>query len=343
MVTDRSQNWLLRLPVSFFAIPFGIAGLAGVWRVMTVSYGTPAAIADGVYVIAAAVWLLLAAGVARRLARAPRLVVGELRDPVISPFGSLPAITGMLLAIGLTPYARTAAEIVFVACFVAMALFGGWVIAAWIGSELDHSRFHPGYVLPTVAGGFVGGQAAAGFGWRGLGWMSFGVGLISWLMIGSMTINRLTFVRRLPADLLPILAIELAPPAVGGNAYFALHGSVPDPVLYAFAGYAVLMGLVQMSLLPRYLKVSFTPAFWAFTFTWTSVAAFGIRWVASQHPAGETVYAAVAAGAASALVAAIAARSLVAIAQGWFLPAPDIVADIPVTPGPPARDMEVTP
>jgi tellurite resistance protein TehA-like permease len=49
----------------------------------------------------------------------------------------------------------------------------------------------------------------------------FGVGIVSWLMIGSLTINRLIFVRRLPPDLLPLMAIEMALPAVGGNAYFA--------------------------------------------------------------------------------------------------------------------------
>jgi tellurite resistance protein len=104
----------------------------------------------------------------------------------------------------------------------------------------------PGYLLPTVGGGFIAAQAAAGFGWRGLGWACFGVGLASWLMIGSLTLNRLMFVRRLPNDLLPMVAIELAAPAVGGSAYFALRGNVPDRLQSGLAGYAVLMVLVQL-------------------------------------------------------------------------------------------------
>ncbi len=34
-------SWLLRMPISFFSIPFGIAGLAYTWRLMADSYGSP--------------------------------------------------------------------------------------------------------------------------------------------------------------------------------------------------------------------------------------------------------------------------------------------------------------
>jgi tellurite resistance protein len=40
-------------------------------------------------------------------------------------------------------------------------LFGGLITGEWIIMELDRSEFHPGYILPTVAGGFV---AAIGAG-----------------------------------------------------------------------------------------------------------------------------------------------------------------------------------
>ena len=45
-------------------------------------------------------------------------------------------------------------------------------------------------------------------------------------------------VKMLPAALVPTLAIELAPPALGGTAYFA-HGTARDAFAYALAGYGV--------------------------------------------------------------------------------------------------------
>jgi tellurite resistance protein len=91
---------------------------------------------------------------------------------------------------------------------------------------------------------------------------------------------------------------------------------------YGLAGYAVLMVLVQVRLLPLYARLSFTPGFWAFTFSWAAVAELALLWLRIERPAGEVVWAALAAGAVSLLIAAIAARSLVAIGRGQFLPPP---------------------
>jgi tellurite resistance protein len=313
---------LLRVPPSFFSIPFGIAGLGLVWLLMTSLYGSPAVISDVLFILAAAVWLVLAFGVLARLTRAPAIVIGELRDPVLSPFWGVVFIVGMQLAIGLAPHAYGVARVVFIVFLVATVGFGGWITGEWITSPLDLSRFHPGYVLPTVAGGFIAAQGAAEFGLRAVGWMTFGAGIVCWLMIGSLTLNRLLFMRMLPAALIPLLAIELAPPAVGGNAYFALDRGVPSTLAYGLAGYTGLMIVVQLRLLPVYRRLSFSNSFWAFTFTWTAVAAFALRWLHIERPGGETVYAGLVAGAASLLIAAVAARSLVAIARGQFLPVP---------------------
>jgi tellurite resistance protein len=155
-----------------------------------------------------------------------------------------------------------------------------------------------------------------------LGWLSFGIGIVCWLMLGSLIINRLFFTDTLPAAVVPTLAIEVAPPAVAGAAYFALHGPNPDAFAYGVAGYAALMVLVQVRLLPLYVRLSFTPGFWAFTFSWAAAAELALLWLRIERPASEVVWAALAGGAVSLLIAAIAARSLVAIGRGQFLPPP---------------------
>ena len=199
---------------------------------MAVSYGAPAAVSDVLFIVSAAVWLLLVAGSLGRLGFQPRLVLGELRDPVLSPFWALPSIVGMQLAVGLQPHGEAVAKVVFVVFLVLTILFDGWLTGQWIAGEVDESELHPGYYLPTVAGGLIAADGAAGFGLRGAGWMSFGVGIVFWLMLGSLVLNRLMVVKMLPAALVPTLAIELAPPALGGTAYFALHGTARDAVAY---------------------------------------------------------------------------------------------------------------
>lgn len=82
------------------------------------------------------------------------------------------------------------------------------------------------------------------------------------------------------------------------------------------------MVLVQLRLLPLYARLTFTPGFWAFTFSWAAVAEFTLLWLRIERPAGEAVYAALAAGAVSLLAAAIATRALLAVVRGQFLPPP---------------------
>jgi tellurite resistance protein len=326
-----------RIPPSFFAIPFGLGGLASVWRLMDGFYGTPGAISDGLFVLAAAVWFLLAAAGLAKSIRAPRAIVAELRDPVLSPFWSLPWISGMVLCIGLEPHAYHVAKVGFLACYITTFLFGGWITGEWIAVPLGAHKFHPGYVLPTVAGGLVAAGGAAGFGLPSLGWLSFGVGIVSFVGLSALVFNRLLFLEMLEAALIPCLIFLVAPPAIAGTAYFELHGAVAGPFEYGLAGYTMFMLLVWFRLLPALWRAGFTAGFWSLTFPWSAIVVFAIRWLHIEHPAGETIYAALALVGVTLLVGMIAARSLLAVARGEFLPA--VAAVPPPTEVPAAAEV----
>ncbi|HWF55409.1 MAG TPA: hypothetical protein VG223_12300 [Solirubrobacteraceae bacterium] len=100
----------------------------------------------------------------------------------------------------------------------------------WIAGRLDFAALHPGYFLPTAAGGFIGAQGAAEVGWPGPARALVGVGVLCWVLLGSLILARLVVGPALPAALSPTLAIEVAPPAVGGNAHLALSGGRFDTV-----------------------------------------------------------------------------------------------------------------
>src|SRR5215469_8079416 len=149
-------HFLLAIPPNFFTITMGLAGLAEVWRLAGGLYHLPAAIGDALYVVAAAVYLLLLVAFAMKLVLLPKAVKAELTHPVLGPFYSLLPISGMPLAVGLEPYAQIVARVLFLVFFIATILLGGWMIGQWIVARLDAETFHPGYLLPTVAGCLVG-------------------------------------------------------------------------------------------------------------------------------------------------------------------------------------------
>ena len=320
-----------RVPPSFFSIPFGVAGLAAVWRQAGQYYGVPVWIGQALFVIAAAAWALLIVVYAGRTVVDPASVTRHLRDPVLVPFFSLPALVGMLLAVGLEDTARTAGMVLFAASLAAATLFGGWTMGQLRVAGMNVDRVHSGYFLPTVAAGLLAATGAALADQRQLGWVCFGVGVLSWVMLSSVILGRLISRPRPPAPLVPTLAIEVAPPALAGSAYFALTGNHVDALTYAIAGYSLLMVLVQVTLLPIYRRTPFTPGFWSFTFPWTAVVAYALHWIAVERPGASVVsLGAAAVAAVTVLVAAVAARSLVALLHGEFLPGPTPAA----TPGP---------
>ena len=150
---------------------------------------------------------------------------------------------------------------------------------------------------------------------------TFGIGVICWLMLGSTIIGRLFFVQGLDRPLLPTMAIEVAPPAVAGAAYFAMHGPVPDGFARALGGYCVLMVLVQLRFAPRYARLTFSPAMWGFSFSYAAVVVDGLLWLHVEHVRGERPIALCAVAVITAFIVMLAVRTAMLARRAQLFPA----------------------
>lgn len=138
-----------------------MAGLAQAWSAVT-------QLSDGsdwpgnvLWIVAAATWLVTLAAYLANIA-AQRRWKTELSDPTFGPFTALIVILPMLLGARLAEQARGAGEFVFGCSAVLVVLVGAWISGEWITSDGDIRRWHPGYFLPTAAGGLLAGGASAG-------------------------------------------------------------------------------------------------------------------------------------------------------------------------------------
>ena len=111
---------------------------------------------------------------------------------------------------------------------------------------------------------------------EGLGWLSFGIGVVSWLVFTSLTLDRLLLVEMVPAPLVPSVTFEAAPAALAGSAYFDLHGLVPDAVSYGIASTTWCCRYSSSCMLPVYRRSWFSPEFWSFTFPWSAIAVLAL-------------------------------------------------------------------
>lgn len=313
----------VRIPLNIFGMGFGLAGLATTWRVAADFSLAPGWIATALAVIAALVWLATCGSYLRYIAFTAGAFTRDLRDMTVGPFASLAVITPMLLAAdGIAPYS-TAVAAVFVDVFVvAVVLLGGWFTGMWMrgGTELD--RLHPGYFLPTVAGGLVASASAADVGQYRLAQVMLGMGLICWVIVGSMILGRLIFRPPLPDALVPTMAIEVAPAAVASVAYFSINGGKIDLFTAILAGYGLLMVVAQLPLVPRYRRLKFSVGSWAFTFSFAAVASTLLYWIALGDIDAASGLSYLVLAAITALVGGIAIRTVIAISRRSLLPSP---------------------
>jgi tellurite resistance protein len=311
------------IPLNFFGIPFGLLGLADCWLVAATFGLVPVAIGRILVAIAVATWIVV--GVAHlRGMRAHRVTLGaELADPIVGPFASLAVIVPMLAAAdALYPLNHSAGTVVVDVLVVATVVLAGWFIGQWIYHPLELANLHPGYFLPSVAGGFVASASAGLVGQPGLAKMLFGLGMLSWIVLGSIVLGRLVLGAALPAPLMPTIAIEIAPAGVATFAAFVIDGHRVDTVVQLLAGYGLLKVITQFRLLPVYRRLPFMPSFWAFTFAWAAVFFAGMFWLGVAHPAGWRAESYVALALISSFIGAIAVRTVLALRRGQLVPPP---------------------
>ena len=310
-----------RIPLNIFGMGFGIAGLATAWRIAVDQQLSPHEVSDILTSLAAVVWLFSVLLYLRYALTTRGGLASDLHDMTVGPFASLAFISPILLAgDGIAPYDRRVAAVIIDVFIVGIVLLGGWFTGTWMrgGTQLD--RLHPGYFLPTVAGGLVASAGAAEVGQERLAQFMLGFGILSWIIVGSMILGRLIFRPALPDALAPTMAIEVAPAAVASLAYFFIHGDHITPFVTALAGYGLLMVVAQIALLGRYVRLKFSLATWAFTFSWAAVASTLLFWIAAEHLTGGRVLAYLVLACISVLVGAIATRTVVAIYLGRLLP-----------------------
>ena len=70
---------------------------------------------------------------------------------------------------------------------------------------------------------------------------------------------------------------------MAGNAWFAINGVRVDDLALGLAGYAVLMVIVQLGLIPAYRTVPFGPGWWSFSFPYAATVGNAILWLAAEH------------------------------------------------------------
>ena len=199
-------------------------------------------------------------------------------------------------------------------------MLAGHLLAIWALDDSPSTHWHPGYYLPSVGAPFVAATEAVTFGQPTLARLLFGIGALSWVLIGGILLHHLVGQERLPTALLPTMAILVAPPVVAGNAWFAINGDHADTLALGLAGYAILMITTQLGLIPAYRTAPFGPGWWSFSFPYAATVGNAITWLAVEHVNHQPLWTYLLLTVITTLIGYLAARTLIALARRTFLP-----------------------
>ncbi|MCU1415123.1 MAG: putative transporter [Microbacteriaceae bacterium] len=301
---------MTRIPLNTLAISLGLAGLAEIWGTAGRSLGWSNAVAEGFWLLVVIVWLLTTVAHAIRAWRSEDSLASQLRHPVEGPVAAIWPIVGMAMGANLHQFWAAGGELVVIVSVIASALFAAWLLAHMMSGQLKLESVHGGYFLPVAAASFVAAAVLPASGLPDVAVGCFFLGVFFWIFTFTLLFARLAFGGPVAAPLVPTLAVMAAPPAVAGAAWFAIAGSRLGTVDYWLAASAVLMLLVQLALLPRYLKLPFTLGFWSFTFPFAYSGVYAIQWLDIVRPPGWQPEILVLLAAVTALIATIAGKSI---------------------------------
>ncbi len=258
-------NRLEFIPISLFAVLMGVFQLgltadtaARIWPFLAVMGDLVFGLGLGIFVMVGAIYLA-------KIIRHPAAVRAEWNHPVKIAFFATATIALLLCATALLTRAPQVALVLWLIAMLGQGALTLAVITSWISHRaFEMGHLTPAWFIPAVGNVIVplGGTV---LGYQEISWLFFSGGMVFWLVLLVLVMNRLMFHDPIPARLLPTLVILIAPPAVGFVAYVKLTGGIdPFARILLYSAY-VFAGLVVLQV-PKLLRLPFVLSFWALSF-----------------------------------------------------------------------------
>ncbi|MBB5020784.1 SLAC1 anion channel family protein [Desulfurispira natronophila] len=262
--TNEHHLCLQNLPIPLFGSVMGLSGLAlATIRIEEVS-GYAFHIGQGILHLTLLWFVVLLCSYLLKWLRYPADVAIEYHHPVRMNFFPAISISLLLLSIGYLNIQETLSAWFWYAGSALHFFFVLRILRVWFFSELQLKTLNPAWFIPVV-GTILVPVAGTTHAPMPISWFFFSIGIVFWIALLSIVLNRVIFHETLPLKLLPTLFILVAPPAVGFIAYIHLTGELNAfaQVLY-FNG--LFMTILVLSFGDRFVRLPFFVSWWAYTF-----------------------------------------------------------------------------
>ncbi len=303
---------LREFPVSFFSMVMGLAGFTIAWEKTEAILGLGFSVSAVMVVVTLLTFVVLLGLYAVKIIRHREAVAAELSHPIKLSFFPAISISLLLISIALLKFQPSLAFwfwAVGASLHFVLMLF---VLNSWINHEhFKIQHMNPAWFIPAV-GNVLVPIAGVEFGYIDVSWFFFSIGLLFWIVLLTILMNRVLFHSPLPEKLQPTLFILIAPPAVGFLAYVKLAGGIDGfaHVLYNLALFFTLFLLTQV---PRLKRLPFFLSWWAYSFPLAAVTIASWVMYLHNHAALMKLFALLFLGLLSAIIVLLVYRTALAV------------------------------
>ncbi|PID49102.1 MAG: C4-dicarboxylate ABC transporter [Proteobacteria bacterium] len=256
---------LAHLPIAFFSIIMGLAGLTLGWDKAAVILGKPLYIGDILAIVTPIVFLVVATLYLSKRLKYPQAVKADLGHPIKLAFFPAISISLLLIATTLVHRLPAIAEVIWMVGAALHLVLTLYVISSWMHHpHYKVQHMSPAWFIPAV-GNVLVPVAGVALGYSHISWFFFSIGMMFWVILFTIVFYRVLFHDPLPARMIPTFFILIAPPAVGFIAYTRLAENFDSfsHFLYYAALFLTLLLFVQVRMFTR---LQFFLSWWAYSF-----------------------------------------------------------------------------
>lgn len=289
------------MPITLFAQIMGLGGLAISWDRLGDIVPGGQIVGLIIAIVASLYFAVLLFSYAAKVVKHPDHTLEELNHPIRLNFFPTVSISLLLLSIYWQQFAGVSLALwVLGASLHLIATL--YVMSSWLHQgHYQVNHINPGWFIPVV-GNIIVPINGAYFGFIEISWFFFSIGIIYWLVLLTIVMNRLFVYEALPPKLTPMMFILLAPPSIGFVSYTLLTGELDifARILYYAGLFIALLLTVNLS---RFWKLPFFISSWAYSFP---LAALTIASTRFAHLSGQPAFKTIAVGLLVVLTVVIA-------------------------------------
>ncbi len=282
----QTSNRLKDMPISFFGMVMGMAGLTIAWEKASEIYQFSVAIPHTLLIQSILVFIILSGLYLYKGLKFRQALLKEWANPVKMNFIPAISISLLLFSVAFMSISMEVSRVLWASGTILHMVISLVIMNSWLHHEkYEIHHINPAWFIPAVGNAIVP-LAGVPLGYPELSWFFFSTGMVFWLVLMVIVFNRIIFHMPLPDRLLPTLFILIAPPAVGFLSYIKLTGELNAfaQVLYNFA---LFLTILLLSQLPRFARLPFFLSWWAYSFP---LAAMSIASMVMAQISGKAFY-----------------------------------------------------